>query len=127
LVRLSGEITEHGRFADGDRFVRTEVLWIDHFGNVQLAATALDTVSAVLPRAGTVGLRIEKADHPESLPGADPGAQRTLRRVEAFADLAQDELGLLIDSSGYWAVVAGKATAARLLGVTPGDVVVLTW
>jgi S-adenosylmethionine hydrolase len=133
LVRLRGEITAHGRFADGRRFVRTEVLWIDHFGNVQLAATTLETRAGALPHTGAVGFRMEEEDRSESVPDAGPGlpgvpgVQKTLRRVETFADLDQDELGLLVDSNGHWAVVAGEASAARSLGASPGDMVVLTW
>jgi S-adenosylmethionine hydrolase len=127
LVRLSREITEHGRFDDGRSFARTEVLWIDNFGNVQLAATTLDIRAAAFATTGTVGFSVEDEGRPDSTSDAVPGAPKTLRRVETFADLAQGELGLLIDSNGHLAVVAGKASAAVSLGVTPGDMVVLAW
>ena len=40
LVRLPDDVVEHGRLNDGRQFVRTEVIWVDHFGNMQLALTA---------------------------------------------------------------------------------------
>jgi hypothetical protein len=105
LVRLPGGVVEHGR-----RSVRAEVLWIDHFGNIQLAATAVDAQRAELPRTGTV-----------TVDGT------TVRRVETFDELAPGELGLLIDSNGHLAVVAGEAPAAHALTVVAGQMVLLTW
>jgi S-adenosylmethionine hydrolase len=118
LVRLPGGVVEHGRKSDGRRCVRAEVLWIDHFGNIQLAATAADAQMAALPHTGTVTVDI---DLPDPLPGT------TVRRIETFDDLEPGELGLLIDSNGHLAVVAGQAPAARALTVAPGQMVVLTW
>ncbi|MBO0894513.1 MAG: SAM-dependent chlorinase/fluorinase [Acidimicrobiales bacterium] len=43
------------------------------------------------------------------------------RRVEAFGELAEDELGALIDSSGLVALVLDRRSAARALGAGPGD------
>ena len=51
LVRLPGGVVEQGRRSDGRRCLRAEVLWIDHFGNIQLAATAADAQMAELPRS----------------------------------------------------------------------------
>jgi S-adenosylmethionine hydrolase len=105
LVRLPGGVVEHGR-----RSLRAEVLWIDHFGNVQLAATAVDAQMAELPQTGTI-----------TVDGT------TARRVETFDELVPGELGLLIDSNGHLAVVAGAAPAAPALTVVAGQMVVLTW
>jgi hypothetical protein len=118
LVRLPGGVVEHGRRSDGRRCVRAEVLWIDHFGNIQLAATAADAQMAALPRTGIVSVVI---DLPDPLPGT------TVRRIETFDELEPGELGLLIDSNGHLAVVAGQAPAARALTVVAGQMVVLTW
>jgi len=118
LVRLPGGVVEHGRRSDGRRSVRAEVLWIDHFGNIQLAATAADAQMAALPRTGTVTVDIDLPDPP-------PGT--TVRRIETFDELEPGELGLLIDSNGHLAVVAGQAPAAGALTVAAGQMVVLTW
>jgi S-adenosylmethionine hydrolase len=98
--------------------VRAEVLWVDHFGNIALAATAVDAQMADLPTTGTVAVDI---DVPDPLPGT------TVRRVETFDDLAQGELGVLIDANGHLAVVAGQASAGRALTVIAGQMVLLTW
>ena len=42
LVRLLPGVVEHGRLPDGRHCLRVEVTWVDHFGNVQLAATLAD-------------------------------------------------------------------------------------
>jgi S-adenosylmethionine hydrolase len=118
LVRLPGGVVEHQRRSDGHRCVRAEILWIDHFGNIQLAATAVDAHMAELPRTGTIAIAIDEPDPP-------PGA--TLRRVETFDELAPGELGLLTDANGHLAVVAGQAPAAHVLTVVAGQMVVLTW
>jgi hypothetical protein len=118
LVRLPGGVVEHGRRSDGRRCVRAEVLWIDHFGNIGLAATAADAQMAALPRSGTVSVVV---DLPDPLPGT------TVRRIETFDELEPGELGLLIDSNGHLAVVAGQAPAAGALTVAAGQMVVLTW
>jgi len=118
LVRLPGGVVEHGRRSDGRRCVRAEVLWIDHFGNIGLAATAADAQMAALPRSGTVSVVV---DLPNPLPGT------TVRRIETFDELEPGELGLLIDSNGHLAVVAGQAPAAGALTVAAGQMVVLTW
>jgi S-adenosyl-L-methionine hydrolase (adenosine-forming) len=110
LVRVPGGVVEHGRSSDGRRSVRAEVLWIDHFGNIQLAATAVDAQAAGLPRTGTVAVD-----------------GMSVRRVETFDELAQGELGLLVDSNGHLAVVAGEAPAAHALTAVAGQMVVLTW
>jgi S-adenosylmethionine hydrolase len=111
LVRLPGGVVEHGR-----RSVRAEVLWVDHFGNIALAATAVDAQLADLPTTGTIDLVV-----------TDRVAGVTLCRVETFDELAQGELGLLIDANGHLAVVAGQASAAHALTVVAGQMVLLTW
>jgi S-adenosylmethionine hydrolase len=83
-----------------------------------LAATAADAQMAALPRTGIVSVVIDLPDPP-------PGT--TARRIETFDELEPGELGLLIDSNGHLAVVAGQASAARALTVVAGQMVVLTW
>jgi S-adenosylmethionine hydrolase len=95
LVRLP-EPTVH----IGPGMVRAEVLSVDGFGNVQLAATDLGGLSGpvlVLGQPATVG--------------------------RTFADVPAGELVVLADSSGYVAVAVDRGNAAARLGVQPGDVV----
>ena len=46
LVRLPGGVVDHGRSSNGHTSLRAEVTWVDHFGNVQLAATLADARQA---------------------------------------------------------------------------------
>lgn len=130
LVRLFGGVAEHGRLQDGRSFLRTEVTWVDHFGNVQLAATLADARAAALPLTGTVGLVAAAAEdrgRQQSLPPALVPQDVALRRVDTFAELDHGQLGLLTDANGHLAVVAGEASAARWLNVVGGELVVLAW
>ena len=56
LVRLVGGVVEEGRLRDGRTCLRTEVTWVDHFGNLQLAATVADARVAGIPLSGRVEL-----------------------------------------------------------------------
>jgi S-adenosyl-L-methionine hydrolase (adenosine-forming) len=90
--------------------VEAEVLWVDRFGNGQLAARPADG-----ERAG-LGGRVE----------VTAGAQRAVaRRIGAFAELAADELGLMEDANGFLALVCDRRPAATVLAVAPGDIVIL--
>jgi hypothetical protein len=121
LVRLPGGVVEYGRLDDERSCLRAEVVWVDHFGNLQLAATFADAQTAGLPPAGTGtgtgGITLVRQGQPQLM----------VRRVETFADLARGELGLLIDANGHMAVVAGEASAAALLQVGAGELVGLAW
>jgi len=130
LNRLIGGVVEQGRLHDGRPCLRTEVTWVDHFGNLQLAATVADARVAGIPASGTIELhaRLEsgRADvdgFPRSL--VPDGVQ--LRCVEAFGELQQGEFGLLVDSNGHLAVVAGEASASHWLNVVAGELLVLAW
>lgn len=96
---------------DGDR-IRVEVLTVDHFGNLALAAGAAEL--------DAVGLR--------------PGAAATLRWPadakpilvgRTFADVAEGDLVLLVDSAGHLAVACRNGSAAHHTGLHPGAVVEL--
>ena len=50
-----------------------------------------------------------------------------LRCVEAFGELERGEFGLLVDSNGHLAVVAGEASASHWLNVAAGELLVLAW
>ncbi len=128
LVRLMGGVVEHGRLPDGRACLRAEVTWVDHFGNVQLAATVADARVAGIPLAGSMELtaRMETGRSDlEELPRALVPDGVRLRCVDAFGDLDRGELGLLSDANGHLAVVAGGASAAHWLNVAAGDLLVL--
>ncbi|MGH3754024.1 MAG: SAM hydrolase/SAM-dependent halogenase family protein [Pseudonocardiaceae bacterium] len=94
---------------DGDR-IRVEVLTVDHFGNVALAAGAAE-LDAVGLRTGAVAtLRWPTGD------------QRVLVGT-TFADVAQGELVLLVDSAGHLAVACRGDSAARHTALHPGAIV----
>ncbi len=122
LLRITGGVVEQGRLGDGRSCMRAEVMWVDHFGNLQLAATFADAQAAGVPSAGAVDITVLDPLSPAVVEAGKP-----LRRVGAFADLAHGELGLLIDSNGHVAVVAGEASAASQLNVSAGALVVLAW
>lgn len=130
LVRLVGGVVEEGRLHDGRICLRTEVTWVDRFGNLQLAATVADARVAGFPMTGCVELaaRIEsgRAD-PDGLPQSLVPDGVQLRCVDAFGELSQGEFGLLVDANGHLAVVAGESSAARWLNVTAGELLVLAW
>jgi S-adenosyl-L-methionine hydrolase (adenosine-forming) len=116
LARLPPPTVEYGQQPDGRQSLRTEISWVDHFGNLQLAATGpIDNETVELSSApAPAGARADLAPRP-------------LRCIEAFADLAPSELGLLRDANGHLAVVAGRASAAEALSLAVGDMVLLTW
>jgi S-adenosyl-L-methionine hydrolase (adenosine-forming) len=130
LVRLVGGVVEEGRLHDGRVCLRTEVTWVDHFGNLQLAATVADARVAGIPLTGCVELaaRIESGRaHPDGLPQSLVPDGVQLRCVDAFGELQQGEFGLLVDANGHLAVVAGEASAAHWLNVAAGELLVLAW
>jgi S-adenosyl-L-methionine hydrolase (adenosine-forming) len=90
--------------------IATEVLSIDHFGNVQLGARGVDLMTANL------------AEEVELLLG---DSDRRVRLGATFADVALGELVLYVDSAGYLAVSLNGGNAARLLNAKPGEPVTL--
>jgi S-adenosyl-L-methionine hydrolase (adenosine-forming) len=109
LTRLSPPIVSHERSPDGRHVLRSEIIWVDRFGNLQLAATPDDV-------------------HPTrtmSLFGPD-GTTHPVRAVATFAELAPAELGLLLDANGHLALVANQGSAARRLALEAGAVIELT-
>ncbi len=130
LVRLIGGVVEEGRLHDGRICLRTEVTWVDRFGNLQLAATVADARVAGIPMTGCVELaaRVEsgRAD-PDGLPHSLVPDGVQLRCVDAFGELEQGEFGLVVDANGHLAVVAGESSAARWLNVVAGELLVLAW
>jgi S-adenosylmethionine hydrolase len=130
LARLAGVVVEQGRLRDGRCSLRAEVTWVDHFGNLQLAATLLDARLAGIPTTGSIELIVRTAPAgaaADALPPSLVPDGMQLRFVDAFGDLKQGEFGLLVDSNGHLAVVCGEASAAHWLNVAAGELVVLAW
>jgi S-adenosyl-L-methionine hydrolase (adenosine-forming) len=93
----------------GDGVVEAEVLTVDHFGNVQLAAKAASLDAAGLARGDVVSV----------------GADAVVAYADMFGAVAPGALLLLVDSAGYAALAVNQGSAAATLRVAPGDVVVL--
>ena len=128
--RIVGGVVEQGRLHDGRTCLRAEVTWVDHFGNLQLAATVADARVAGLPTVGSIELaaRIESGhEYLDGLPQSLVPDGVRLRCVEAFGQLRQGEFGLLADANGHLAVVAGEASASHWLNVVAGELLVLAW
>ncbi|WP_117215607.1 SAM hydrolase/SAM-dependent halogenase family protein [Allorhizocola rhizosphaerae] len=87
--------------AVGDGWIEAEVLTIDRFGNVQLAASA--ELLRQLPDSVTVG-----------------GCRAV--RGETFADAAHGGLVVFGDSADRVAIAVNGGRAAVMLAVTPGDI-----
>jgi S-adenosylmethionine hydrolase len=130
LVRLIGGVVEQGGLHDGRSCLRAEVTWVDRFGNVQLAATVADARVAGIPLTGSVELAPRTDSGRQDLDGLPralvPDGVR-LRCVDAFGELEQGELGLLVDANGHLAVVARESSAAGWLNVAAGELLVLAW
>ena len=123
-------MVEQGRLHDGRTCLRAEVTWVDHFGNLQLAATVADARVAGIPAGGTHragGPRRDGRRYLDGLPHSLVPDGMQLRCVDAFGELQQGEFGLLVDSNGHLAVVAGEASAAHWLNVAAGELLVLAW
>jgi hypothetical protein len=130
LARLVGGVVEQGRLHDGRTCLRAEVTWVDHFGNLQLAATVADARVAGMPTVGSIELaaRIESGhEYLDGLPHSLVPDGVRLRCVEAFGQLRQGEFGLMADANGHLAVVAGEASASHWLNVVAGELLVLAW
>ncbi|HEX2263796.1 MAG TPA: SAM-dependent chlorinase/fluorinase [Pseudonocardiaceae bacterium] len=97
---------------DGDQ-IRVEVLTVDHFGNVALAAGAAELAAVGLGIGATAILRWSAGVEPVLI-------------GRTFADVAQGELVVLVDSAGHLAVALRGGSAARRTGLHPGTVVEIT-
>jgi S-adenosylmethionine hydrolase len=82
-----------------------EVLWVDTYGNVQLNIGAED----VEGWGDRIGLRWAEDE------------RRTARRVDAYDQLAANDIGLVLDSYGLESVVVPRGSAAARLGLAAGD------
>jgi S-adenosylmethionine hydrolase len=91
--------------AIGDGWLEAEVLTIDRFGNVQLAAPS---------------------SYLEQLPDHVTVAGCRAMRGDTFADAPSGGLVVYADSAGQLAVAVNGGRAAVMLAVTPGDIVRIT-
>jgi S-adenosyl-L-methionine hydrolase (adenosine-forming) len=91
----------------GPGVLRAEVLAVDGFGNVQLAASAADLAAAGVEGPVTVG-------------GTEARVGRT------FGDVPAGAVVVLADSAGYVAVAVNGGNAAARLGIGPGDELTVT-
>ncbi|HEX8629562.1 MAG TPA: SAM-dependent chlorinase/fluorinase [Catenuloplanes sp.] len=101
LVRLPAPV-----IALGDGWLESEVLTVDRFGNVQLAAPAdlIDRLATTLSIDGVWA-----------------------RRGGTFADAPAGGLVVFGDSAGHLAIAVNGGRAAVVLSVSPGDVLRLAW
>jgi S-adenosylmethionine hydrolase len=118
--------------------ITAEVQWVDRFGNAQLVARPDDLTAAGLTGPDLSLTVVAAADlSPAVASGTDLGqaaglrapGQGTptsvpLRRARTFDDVGHG-FGLVIDASGWLAVVRRQASAAAKLGVQVGAVVTL--
>jgi len=96
LVRLPDPVV-----TTGDGWVEAEVLAVDRFGNVQLAAPGT-ALSALGPALRVGGLRATQA--------------------RTFGEAAPGELIVYVDSADRVAVAVNGGRAVVALGVAPGDI-----
>jgi S-adenosylmethionine hydrolase len=92
---------------DGDE-IHTEVLGVDRYGNLQLSARSEHLEQVAGPLEVIAGDR------------AVPVA-----RAETFADVAEGQLAVIIDSAGWVAVVLNRGSAAEALSLAAGEPVTL--
>lgn len=106
--------------------LRSEVTWVDHFGNVQLAVPG--ALAAAFAGRRLV-LEVERAGPAEAsaeaprLPTGAGSRPEELVLVASFSELEPGRLGLLIDANDQLAVVVREGSAAQRLGVSAGAIV----
>ena len=119
LVRVPEPVLQVEVLPDGSAAMRTEVTWVDRFGNVQLSASG-DQLP--LP----VGEVVVSVDAPPApLAEARWFEPCAVRRVRTYGELEIGEPGLLVDANGQVALVAREGSAAGHFGVGTGSLVQL--
>lgn len=135
-VSVSPPLTETG--PDGRRLLRTEVSWVDRFGNVQLGAASVDgppmgfhgaglSTEAAVPEATIRIFELEGGSTRDGPVAPGPVAQFRVRRVPTFSALASGEVGLISDANGRLALVVREGSAAVVTGGVQGAAVELEW
>jgi S-adenosylmethionine hydrolase len=97
-----------------------EVLWVDRFGNIQLAATAADGRAAGMAPGGRVEVRAGAMARQAHF-------VRAFDEVDAAGPAGERSVGVLVDANGRLAVVCARRSAATVLAVREGDTVTLRW
>jgi S-adenosylmethionine hydrolase len=111
LARPGPPLVRRRMLGDGRQACTSEISWVDRFGNAQLALGA-----EALPEADG-----------RAVSATTTGGSVPVRFVRAFGDLADGEVGLLVDANGRLALVVKEDSAARRLGLAAGDRVELAW
>lgn len=105
LARLPGAVVRRG-----ERRLEAEVVGVDRFGNVQLAAGPDD-----LPLSDGTGVTVD---------GGTAGAVAAVRG-RTFGDVDAGRVVVLVDAAGRLAVAVRGGRASDVLGAAPGDVLCL--
>ncbi|HEX9235299.1 MAG TPA: SAM-dependent chlorinase/fluorinase [Actinomycetota bacterium] len=87
--------------------IHAEVLAVDRYGNVQ--------TSARRGHVDTMGGPLEVVTPSGAVP---------LWRAETFAEVAEGQLAVIVDSGGWVSMVLNRGSAAEVLGLTAGDPIV---
>jgi S-adenosyl-L-methionine hydrolase (adenosine-forming) len=106
LVRLPAAATS---VADGR--LSSEIVWVDRFGNVQLAAGPDDLAALGVRPGDAVGVRLRRS-------AVDGWVGRT------FSDVPPGSLLVHVDSAGQVAVAVNGGSAAEALGGQVGEVAI---
>lgn len=110
-----------------DRCVESEVVLVDRFGNVQLAADSHDLEQADLGSCDrlTVEVAVDRPP-PGTAGGRSPTPQTSeARYVPTFGQLPSGQLGIYVDSDWHLALAVNGGSAASRLSLGPGDRVML--
>ena len=89
--------------------VEAEVLWVDHYGNVQLNVGPDD---------------LAHLDDPMTL--RTTGERRSVRRAATYAAIAPGEIGVVVDSYGLVSLAVDRRHCAAELSLEPGSAVTLS-
>jgi len=89
---------------DEDGAIVAEVLWIDHYGNVQLNVDDEELSALGDPVSIVIGDKT-----------------RVVHRAGAYGLVKPGEVGVVIDAYGLVSLAADRSSAAQALGVRPGD------
>lgn len=95
-----------------DGAIRSEVIGVDRFGNLQLSAGPDDLETAGLEGAPELEIRWGTF-------------HVAVRRVRTFRDVGPGEFALLVDSSGRLAIATNLGSAAEDLAIDRGDPVTI--
>ncbi|MCM3925741.1 SAM-dependent chlorinase/fluorinase [Frankia sp. AiPs1] len=117
LVRLPAP---HARLRS-DGVLEAEVLLVDTFGNVQLAAEGPLLAEAGLRPSGRALVWAATPDAGPSLGAAGGTSATELAVGVTFGSVAPGELVLYVDAAGMAAIAVRDGDAARTLAVAPAD------